>query len=348
LPFPISRVHSITPVVKGTDCLQIVLAGVSLHERTFHLSRVHFLVGLLALSLAVGCKAQTSAPSTSDAALNRRIEVLVRSQFNVPQDYNVTIGARKPGKVTGYDTLPVTLSRGAKSTQVEFLISTDGKTLARLETFSLAKDPASSIDVAGRPIRGNPNAKVTVINYDDLQCPYCARMHTSLFPATLERYKDKVRFIYKDDPLVEIHPWAMHAAVNGSCLAAQSGKAYWTYVDFVHSHGQDVSGEDHNITKSFATLDRIAREEATVAKLDIPKLDACLAKQDESQVRASAKEAEALGVDGTPALFIEGERITGAVPEQQVWLVIDRALRAAGEEPPAAPDQPAPPATKGQ
>jgi predicted DsbA family dithiol-disulfide isomerase len=85
-----------------------------------------------------------------------------------------------------------------------------------------------------------------------------------------------------------------------------------------------------------------------VAKLDIPKLDACLAKQDESQVRASAKEAEALGVDGTPALFIEGERITGAVPEQQVWLVIDRALRAAGEEPPAAPDQPAPPATKGQ
>ncbi len=303
---------------------------------------------MLALSVAAGCKAQTVAPPAGDAAVNRRIEVLVRSQFNVPQDYNVTIGARKPSKITGYDTLPVTLSRGAKSTPVEFLISTDGKTLARLETFNLANDPASSINVAGRPIRGNPNAKVTVINFDDLECPYCARMHTSLFPATLDRYKDKVRFVYKDDPLVDLHPWAMHAAVDGSCLAAQNGAAYWNYVDYVHSHGQEVSGEDRNVTKSFAALDRIARQHATLAKLDGAAFDACIAKQDETQVRASAKEAESLGVDGTPALFIDGERISGAVPEQQVWLVIDRALRAAGEEPPAAPGQPERPAPKAQ
>jgi protein-disulfide isomerase len=312
------------------------------------LSRIHFLVGLLALSLAVGCKAQITAPAQDDAAMNRRIEVMVRSQFNVPQDYNVTIGARKPSKISGYDTLPITLSRGSKSTPVEFLISTDGKTLARLETFNLAKDPASNIDVEGRPIRGNPNAKVTVVNFDDLECPYCARMHTSLFPATLDRYRDKVRFIYKDDPLVELHPWAMRAAVNANCLAAQKGDAYWTYVDYIHSHGQEVSGEDRNVTKSFAALDRIARQEATLAKLDETKLDACIAKQDESQVRASAKEAEALGIDGTPALFIDGERINGAVPEQQVWLVIDRALRAQGEEPPATPEPLGQPATKGQ
>jgi predicted DsbA family dithiol-disulfide isomerase len=58
-------------------------------------------------------------------------------------------------------------------------------------------------------------------------------------------------------------------------------------------------------------------------------------------VLASAKEAEVLGIEGTPALFVDGERINGAVPEEQVWLVIDRALRAAGVEPPAAPAQPA-------
>ena len=312
------------------------------------MSRIHFLVGLLALSLAVGCKAQTTPPAQGDAVLNRRIEVMVRSQFNVPQDYNVTIGARKPSKISGYDTLPITLSHGSKSTPVEFLISTDGKTLARLETFNLAKDPASNIDVAGRPIRGNPNAKVTVVNFDDLECPYCARMHTSLFPATLDRYRDKVRFIYKDDPLVELHPWAMHAAVDANCLAAQRGDAYWTYVDYIHSHGPDVSGEDRNVTKSFAALDRIARQEAALARLDGTKLDACIAKQDETQVRASAKEAEALGIDGTPALFVDGERINGAVPEQQVWLVIDRALRAQGEEPPVTPELPGQPATKGQ
>jgi protein-disulfide isomerase len=313
------------------------------------LSRIHFSAGLLALCLAAGCKAQTTAPpsaqpiSPETAALNRRIEVMVRAQFNVPQDYNVAIGARKPSNIGGYDSLPVTLSRGEKSTLVDFLITTDNTKLARLETFDLAKDPVFSIDVAGRPVRGNPTAKVTVINFDDLECPYCARMHRSLFPDTLARYKNQVRFIYKDDPLEQLHPWAMHAAVDANCLATQSPDVYWTYVDYLHDHGQEISGPDRDKGKSFAALDRVARQEATLGKLDSGKLDACIAKQDETQVRASAHEADALKIDGTPALFVDGERVDGAVPEEQIWLVIDRALRASGEQPPPAPPA-APPA----
>lgn len=267
-------------------------------------------------------------------ATNRHIEIQVRSRFNLPPDYSVSVGARKASDITGYDAIPVTLTRGDKSSVVDFLLSKDGKTLARLQTMSLTDDPAMHIDVTGRPIRGNPAAKVTVINFDDLECPYCARMHESLFPATMERYKDKVRFIYKDDPLVEIHPWAMHAAVNGNCLAAQSGTAYWSYVDYMHAHGQEVNGTDRNLARSLAALDRIAREQGAIANVDAKQLDACLAKQDETKVKESAKEGEALGVEGTPALFVEGERIFGALPEQQLWMVIDRALHAAGEEPP--------------
>ena len=316
------------------------------------MSRIQFLSVLLALCLAAGCKAQagsqqTALPNSPDTALMvRRIEVMVRSQFNVPQDYTVTVGTRKPSQIGGYDSLPVTLSRGARTTVVDFLISTDGKTLARLDKFDLDKDPIFSIDVAGRPIRGNPAAKVTVINFDDLECPYCARMHQSLFPGTLARYKDTVRFIYKDDPLVELHPWAMHAAVDSNCLAAQSSDVYWTYVDYLHGHGQEISGPDRDTGKSFAALDRVARQEATVGKLDAGKLDACLAAQDETQVRKSAHEAESLRIEGTPALFVDGERVDGAVPEEQLWLVIDRALRAAGVEPPASPAA-VPPATSG-
>jgi protein-disulfide isomerase len=318
------------------------------------LLRIRLLAGLLALCMTVGCKAQSNTPQSAPktpldpATLNRHIEVMVRSQFNVPQDYKVTLGERGPSAVNGYDTLPITLSRGEKSTLVNFLISKDGETLARLETFDLATDPVFTIDVAGRPIRGNPNAKVTVVNFDDLECPYCARMHQSLFPGTLDRYKDKVRFIYKDDPLTSLHPWAMHASVNANCLAAQSTDVYWTYVDYLHGHGQEVSGEDRNPAKSFAALDRIAKQEATLAKLDPSKLDACIARQDETQVKASAAEADALKIDGTPALFVNGERIDGAIPEDQVWEVIDRALRAAGVEPPPAPALTVSPAKPGE
>ena len=319
------------------------------------MSHFRFLAALLAICMAGGCKAQPAPPASASqgaldqATLNRRIEIMVRSEFNVPQDYSVSLGARKPSNITGYDTQPITLSRGDKKTNVSFLISNDSKTLARLETFDLAKDPAFNIDVSGRPIRGNPAAKVTVVNFDDLECPYCARMHQALFPATIERYKDKVRFIYKDDPLTDLHPWAMHASVDANCLGVQKGEVYWNYVDYLHAHGDEINGTDRDLTKSFAALDRIARDEATLGKLDFARVNACIAKQDETQIQASAKEADALKIEGTPALFVDGERIDGAVPEEQVWLVIDRALRAAGVEPPppAAP-QPTPPAGSGK
>ena len=289
----------------------------------------------MALVLAAGCKAQP-AQIAPNPDVNRRIEVLVRGQFNVPPDYGINIGERRASQISGYDSITVTFTKGAKSVPFEFLLSKDGKTLARLETFDLNKSPVFNIDTTGRPVRGNPNAKVTIISFDDLECPYCSRMHEALFPSTLDHYKDKIRFIYKDDPLVEIHPWAMHAAVDANCLADQNGDAYWAFVDYVHGHGQDVSGADRDLAKSAVALDRMAREQATLAKLDLTKLDACIARQDEARIHASAEEAESLGIDGTPALFINGERISGAVPEQQIWLVIDRALRSVGEEPPAA------------
>jgi protein-disulfide isomerase len=280
--------------------------------------------------------------------LNRRIEIMVRSQYNLPPEISVAIGARKPGQIPGFDSLPVTLSRGGMTKVLDFLISTDGKTLARLDKYDLFNDPAFSIDVAGRPIRGNPAAKVTVISFDDLECPYCSRMHQTLFPATMAHYKDMVRFIYMDNPLIEIHPWAMHAAVNANCLGTQNSQEYWTYVDYIHSHGQEITGEDRNLAKSNDALNRIARQLATLDKLDSSALDACLSRQDETPVRNAMKIAESLRIEGAPALFVEGERISGALPQDQVWMVIDRALRAAGVEPPAVaapPAQPAPTVT---
>ena len=303
--------------------------------------RFRLYAGLLALSLAAGCRAQNLA--TLDPVTIRHIEVLVRSQFNVPPDYTVTVGVPKTGSIPGYKSLTINFSRAGKSTAYDFLLSDDGKKLARLDTFDLEKIPGLAIDIDGRPVRGNPEAKVTVINFDDLECPFCARMHQTLFPAALERYKNKVRFVYKDDPLVELHPWAMHAAVDANCLGAQNGDVYWAYVDYLHGHVDEVTGPDRDLTKSEATLDRIARQQATLGKLDAGKLDACLKRQDETNVRASAKEAEALGIDGTPAVFVDGERINGALPQEQVWMVIDRALRAEGVEPPPLPAPAIPP-----
>jgi protein-disulfide isomerase len=334
-------------------------AIIKVWERWFGLryisARWAWLFVVLVFAATAGCKAQEAATKNSavkggisDPALARRIEVMVRTQFNVPADYTCTIGARKPSNIPGYDSLPITFSHGPRTSTTDFLISTDNKSLARLETLNLASIPAQNIPVDHRPIRGNPAAKVTVITFDDLECPYCAKMHQQLFPETLSRYGDKVRFIYKDDPLVEIHPWAMHAAVDANCIAEQNGGAYWGYVDYLHAHGQEITGTDRDAQKSYAALDKIAREQAKIFSLDAAKLDVCLKKQDESVIRGSMKEAEALGIEGTPYLFIDGEHVDGAQPVEQVWLVIDRALRAAGVEPPPPAAAPAPAPTLGK
>ena len=308
--------------------------------------RTRLLAGLLLFGLTAGCKAQTKSSASGpsiDPALGRRIEIQVRSEFELPPDVIVRLGARKPSQFTGYQTLPVFLSHDAKTQEIDFLISDDNTKLVHMDTMDLTQDPADAIDIAGRPIRGNPAAKVTVVNFDDLECPYCARMHKELFPATMARYGDKVRFVYKDDPLTDLHPWAMHAAVDANCLAAQSGPVYWSYVDYLHSHVDEISGDGRDLKKSFASLDRIAGQEGTLGKLNEDQLNACIAKQDETQVRASGKEADALGIDGTPAVFVDGERINGgAVPEDELWAAIDRALVAEGEQPPASPSAQAP------
>ncbi|MGD0345527.1 MAG: thioredoxin domain-containing protein [Terracidiphilus sp.] len=292
---------------------------------------------MLILGLTIGCRAQVPPPAAPDPALNRRIDILVRSQFDLPADVDLSIGARKPSQFTGYETLPITITHNSKSTVIDFLISDDSTKLVHMDTLDLTKDPADALPIAGRPIRGNPSAKVTVVNFDDLECPYCGRMHQELFPATMDRYKNLVRYVYKDDPLTDLHPWALRAAVDANCLAAQSGTVYWAYVDYLHAHGDEVTGDERDMNKSFAALDRIARQEATVAKLDETALDACIAKQDETQIKASMKLAESLQIDGTPAVYVNGEKVYGgAVPVDQLWMAIDRALRAEGQEPPPA------------
>ncbi|MDR5726660.1 MAG: thioredoxin domain-containing protein [Terriglobia bacterium] len=302
------------------------------------------------LVAGIGCKAQ-SAPgnNTLQAKLDRRIELTIRSQYNVPPDYTVTLGQRAKSDVNGFDTLPVTFSNGPQKKTTIFLISTDNNTLARLEKFDLSKNPAASINTLGRPIRGNPAAKVTIISFDDLECPFCARMHQVLFPATEQHYGTMVRYIYKDFPLPE-HPWAMHAAVDVNCMADQSPVGYWNLVDYFHDHSSEISGEgsQQNVAASFKKLDDATRAEGQRDNVDMGKLNACVAKQDDSVIRDSIKEGDSLGIDGTPTLFINGERAVGALSQAMLWTIVDRAIRDAGEAPPpqtnsTAATSPAPP-----
>ena len=310
------------------------------------MSRFRFsLVCLLALA-AAGCKAQAPEPAFSapvDSKTARKVEVLVRAKLNVPSEYQISLAPRTPSSVPGFDTIRVTFSIPAHpdhTQTIPFLLSKDGNTLARLSEWNISKDAPDLVPYANRPMRGNPDAKVVIVNFDDLECPYCAKLHAELFPATLDRYKGLVKSVYRDLPLEEIHPWAMHAAVDANCLASQNQQAYWNYVDYLHVHGADVSGPDRDLAKSKAMLDKLANDEGTKDSMDAGKLSACIAKQDESAIRAEVKESDDLGVEQTPTLFVNGEEMQGALDRTVIWKIIDRALVSEGITPP--PPMPVP------
>jgi protein-disulfide isomerase len=307
-----------------------------------------FRIFVFALTLAaLGCHAQPPAEGGKlSPELTRRVEVLIRSKSSVPPNYQIEVGPRTKSDVPGFDAIGVTFSSEEHTSKpMTFLLSNDGKTLAQFTKFDISQDPKQMVSGEGRPARGgSANAPVLIVGFDDLECPYCAKMHEQLFPALTQRYKDQVRIVYKDFPLGQ-HPWAMHAAINVDCLAAQSGTGYWNLVDYIHAHAAEIAGTDRSVAKANEALDSLTKAEGKRQKVNEGALAACIAKQDETAVRASMKLGEELGVDSTPALFINGERVVGAVPMKYVFKAIDNALIASGQTPPPPPPEESAPAT---
>jgi len=278
--------------------------------------------------ICLGCSAQSVPPDTA-----RNVERHIRAYYNLPADVQVTLGPLKASEFPNYDSIQVTLNNSERKQQVDFLLSKDGTQLIRVTKLDLTKDPYSElmkkINTSGRPTRGNKDAKVVAVNFDDFECPYCSRMHQTLFPQIFKEYGDRVLFVYKDFPLTEIHPWAMHAAVNANCLAAQNNDAYWDYADYLHANRREVDSTQGSDPRA-ALLDKLAMDQGQKHSLDIPKLQACVKAQNEDAVRASMKEGDGLGVSATPVMFINGQKIDGAVPLPELRAAFDRALKDAG------------------
>jgi protein-disulfide isomerase len=301
------------------------------------------------LLICLGCSAQSAPP---DVAI--RVERQVRNYYNIPPEVKVTLSPLRPSEFPNYDALTVTLAGGSKKQDVEFLLAKDGKSLVRFTKLDITKDPYAElmkkIDTTGRPTRGNKDAKVVAVNFDDFECPFCSRMHQTLFPELFKEYGDKVLFVYKDYPLSTIHPWATHAAVDANCLAAQNNDAYWDFADFIHANQKDVNNEKKG-DPQFALLDKSTLLQGQKHSLDMTKLQACVTAQHDDAVKASVKEGDALGIDATPTMYVNGQRLDGALPIDEVRAVLDSALAAAGVPAPAhpaaaAPTSPAQPPSK--
>jgi protein-disulfide isomerase len=298
----------------------------------------HISTRLLLAALSLIAVSAAQSPLSPDA--QHTAEHHIRQYVELPPDAKVTFGALRPSsEMPGYRVLPVTIADQGKTRSFDFLISADGKQMLYLSHFDLSADPykevMAKIDLRGRPARGAaPGAPVTVVVFDDLQCPFCAKIYATLFNLVMADYRDRVRVVFKDFPVSEqTHPWSVHAAEDANCLLAQKEVGYWVFADYVHTHLQEMN-DKYAAAKTqndapFGPLDTLALSVAKKVKIDPEPLRACIAKQDRKAIDASLAEGYALGAGATPTIYINGERMEGAYSTEQLRAVLERALSEA-------------------
>jgi protein-disulfide isomerase len=293
------------------------------------------LSSVLAFLVTASSAAQSTAPDVSPE-LAHRIEAMLRSKLDFPPASSISFGARSTSEVPGYDRLEVHFrsSLTGNNGNISLLVSKDGTHVAQFTSYDIAADPKLQFPAGDRPARGGPaGAPVQIVVYDDLECPFCARLDAELFPALTDRYKDQVRIVYRSFP-IEGHPWAMRAAIDTDCLGAQNAPAYWASVDAIHTHAAEFGGTEHSLAKALQEIDAEVKQQGHAFHLDETRLNACIAKQDTTAEDASVRLGEQLGVMKTPTIFINGVKIAGAVPLPFFFEMVDNALKAAGQIPP--------------
>lgn len=163
----------------------------------------------------------------------------------------------------------------------------------------------------GYPYRGNPDAPITVYEYSDFQCPFCARHFVQTEPSIKESYitTGQVRFVFRDFPLESLHPNAIPAAVAANCVAEQGVVAYWSMHDLLFR----TQSEWGNMADASEAFTRLAGE----AGADADLYATCMAESaadKEAAIRASVEEATTFGFTGTPSFLFVNEATTDAYP----------------------------------
>jgi len=192
--------------------------------------------------------------------------------------------------------------------------------LAKAHVKILIQPPVLPVTVdPDDPVRGPADAPVTIVEFSDFQCPYCARVQESL-KKLLERYPTQVRLVFKNSPL-PIHSRAKAAAEAALC-ADEQGK-FWEMHDWLFAHQKDLSD---------ASLEAAAKD----VGLDAAKFKACVGGHKELQrMNAQLKQARQLGVNGTPTFFIDGRMLRGAQPYEALERAVQEELDRLGVKAPA-------------
>jgi len=213
------------------------------------------------------------------------------------------------------------LKKADKSAFLQYVMEANQEYQAKKQADEEAKEKAALEEAFKNPlkpaiddktrIRGDKNAPITVVEYSDFQCPYCGRGF-QVVEALREKYGSKMRFVYKDLPLVQIHPNALPAAKWFEAVSLQSPEKAWKFHDIMFKNQGSLSEDFYKKT-------------AKELGVDVEKAAKDAQGQTVSdKIEADTKEAKEFGFSGTPGFLVNGIPLRGAYPVEDFDKIIKR------------------------
>jgi protein-disulfide isomerase len=229
--------------------------------------------------------------------------------------------AKESTELPGFLDITVHLSyNNTTPPDLHYFMSKDGKKIFKGDVYDINKSPFQAnidkLDVKGAPTLGPANAPIAVVVFSDFQCPMCRQEAEVIHKQITEAFPTQVRVYFRDFPLESLHNWARPAAIAGRCVYKLNPAAFWDYHDWVYEN-QTYIGLDN--------LNSKLQEFAAAKGLDGMQLSRCIEnKTTDPEVKASIAEGNSLSINSTPTLFVNGRRIDGAVP----WENLQALLKA--------------------
>ncbi|MFZ1888722.1 MAG: thioredoxin domain-containing protein [Candidatus Binataceae bacterium] len=308
------------------------------HLRTSSLMRVARLIALITLSCCAmlgapraraASPAAASAAVPNDAVRDQAVKVFLQKKFRIPSIAEINLG---PLERTGIKdlygrTVTVTNDKGQTASVVMFTNPDETKAIIG-QFMDLNSDPWGRTDLRmihleDRPTLGPADAPITIVEFADFECPFCAHAFGEIETLANTTYKGKIRVIFKNYPL-NVHPWAKTAAIGAECARLQNPDAFWDFARYYYSDQGKITPQ--NIQQKIDA-------EAAKLSLDDTVLKACMAGSQAAQrIAQDQTDANAVKVSSTPTFFINGIPVVG-LPEGKTFnFVIDSELASAGQK----------------
>ena len=269
------------------------------------------------------CAQEQKTEPVKSSMTHEQIASYIRKAFNVPQEVTITIQENAESKdIPGTYPILVMFKGGRVDQKQEAWITKENKLIVG-RAFDMNVDPykknQDKINLANVPVTGAADAKVTIVEYSDFQCPYCSTAHVTV-KDLLKQYEGKVKVAYKHLPLA-MHNWAKDAAEASVCVHKQNPETFWKFSDYLFANQKTITKE---------TFDSKLQEFSTQNGVNIEELKKCMADPATKQkVDADTAEAGSLGLSSTPSFIVNGRTVVGAIPVDQFKQIIDEALTTA-------------------